>query len=214
MGFFRRISTYFYVSVVIYIAVYLIGMSTDRIPNIDHTDVINLLHVTFNNDNLRYLAGIFGAFLVVINYIFFRMLSIKNRKDKIIAFDNPNGRVTVSLFAMEDMIRRMLMQFIEIKDVKPVMIATSKGLHVKVPLVLKSDLIIPEVTARVQSQVLKKVQNTIGMDQPVDVNVYVGKIHPEKFKERIEKPELTKKEEPVPENKEPVVPYQGQGYEA
>ncbi len=107
MGFLRRINIYFYAGFVMFVAVFLIGMSTERIPGINHLDAISTLKTIYGDENLRILVGIFGVFLILINYIMFRMLATNTRKDKIIAFDNPNGRVTVSLFAMEDMIRRM-----------------------------------------------------------------------------------------------------------
>ncbi len=205
MGFLRRLSVLFYLTFVMFIGAFVILMAID--VKYFHY-LVNLGYLIYGDENLKYLAGTAGGLLIVFNYMFWRLISVNPRRDKIIAFDNPNGRVTVSLFAMEDMIRRTLMQFIEIKDVKPVMMSTSKGLHIKVPLVLKSDLNIPEVTARVQSQVLKQVKNTIGEDQAVDVNVYVGKIHPKPFKQRIDKSE--KGAEPAePTDKEPIVPYQG-----
>lgn len=142
--------------------------------------------------------------MLALNFVFYRFFSVNIHRDKIIAFDNPGGRVSVSLMAMEDLVRRLLFRISEIKDVKPIIKASNKGLNIKVKLVLRSEGNIPEIASRVQTQVLKKIQDTIGLDEPVNVSVYVGKIIPEKVKQK-----QSSDKEPSDDKSGPDVPFRG-----
>jgi uncharacterized alkaline shock family protein YloU len=71
-------------------------------------------------------------------------------------------------------------------------------------LILRAEGSIPEVTSRVQDLVKKKVQNTIGLDESIEVAIFVGKILPDQGKEKT----VSKKEEPE-EEKQQNVPFQG-----
>jgi len=43
-------------------------------------------------------------------------------------------------------------------------------------LSLCAEVNIPEITARVQETVKEKIQNIVGIDEPVTVMIYIGKI--------------------------------------
>lgn len=206
MNFLQRLSLLFYSTFVMYVAFFWITLS---VGYLNYDDYIKLIYLIYTDENLKYVAGMLAGILIAVNYVFYRILSVNVRQDKVYAFENPNGRVSVSLFALEDLIRRMLLQFIEIKDVKPTIRISNKGFQVKIPLVLKSEVNIPEVTTRVQLEVLKKIKETIGVDEIIKVSVYVGKIHPTRFKERIDKSE--KAEPKDDDSKGPIVPFQGYG---
>jgi len=106
----------------------------------------------------------------------------------IIAFDNPGGRVSVSLNAIEELIKRIISRFSEVREVKSRVSVSRKGLHIKVRLILRAEGSIPEVTSRVQDAVKSKIQDTIGIDEPIDVAIYVGKILPDQGKEKHTRP--------------------------
>ena len=123
------------------------------------------------------------------------MFFVSNRQDNIIAFDNPAGRVSVSLVALEEMIKRKVVQMPDIKDVKVRLTASKKGLYVRIKLVLSSEVNIPEITSKVQDKIARKVQSTIGIEEPVNVAIYVGKIIPEKMKEKLQNVQQEEKTE-------------------
>lgn len=206
MNFLQRLSLLFYATFVMYVSCFWIALVVGRL---NYDEYIKLIYLICTDENLRYLTGMAAGGMIVINYLLYRILSVNARQDKVYAFENPNGRVSVSLFALEDLIRRMLLQFVEIKDVKPTIRITNKGFQVKVPLILKSEMNIPELTTRVQLEVLKKIKDTIGVEETIKVAVYVSKIYPAKYKERIEKPERIEPKDD--ENKGPIVPFQGYG---
>lgn len=202
MNFFQRIIVLFYVTLTLFLGGFLLLFATNWIG---FKGVMDILYYIYHDENLKIAFTSLSAALIVINFIFYNMFSVNVHRDKIIAFDNPSGRVTVSLFAMEDLVRRMIGQLAEVRDSKVSISASRKGLTVKIRLVLGSDENIPDVTSQLQAQVTKKIQDTIGIDEPIDVSIYVGKIFLEKPKQGPKNKEEAKKDEKTPPN----IPFQG-----
>ena len=163
----------------------------------------DLMEIVYYEEDLRALMLILVAMIMFINFIFYKVFTGSDSKEKVIAFDNPSGRVSVSLGALEEMIKRKIGRVSDIKDAKATISATRKGLLVKVKLILCSEVNIPEISSRIQNLVMRKVQDMIGMEEPVRVAVFVGKILPAKAKDKHEsKIDLEEKEEVN-------VPFQG-----
>lgn len=216
MNFFQRLGLFFYVSFVAYVCFFWILLVDDRV--LHYPDYVNHLNFIFSNTFLPNLIMMAAVFLMLLNLLFYCLISTSVKRDRVISFDNPNGRVSVSLYALEDLVKRTIIQFSEIKDNKPTISVASKVLRVKVPIVLESDVQIPEVTSRVQAEVLKRIRDTIGGSQKIDISVYVSKIHQNRIKER-NKDKSEKKDEPATKKQDPngkddtpdgpVIPFQG-----
>lgn len=201
MNFFTRMVVLFYVTIVLFIgciAALFVSNAADL------SDILNLLTIVYFDPTLRLAVG-GGAFgLLLINYLFYRSFSITQSREKIIAFDNPAGRVSLALVALEDLIRRTISRLPEVKDGRVSIKASKKGLNVRIRLALCSEVNIPEVTARVQEITKRKIQDIIGLDESVNVTVYVGKILLEAAKEKVS----AKKKEPQSLSEENL-PFQG-----
>jgi uncharacterized alkaline shock family protein YloU len=104
--------------------------------------------------------------------------------ERTIAFENPAGGVTVSLTALEDLIKRLIVQLPEVKEIRPYMIVTRKGLEVDIKLVLRHEVNIPELTARFQEMVRRKIEDAVGMEGKVNIRVHVTKISLEDIKSK------------------------------
>ena len=137
---------------------------------------------------------------------FYQTFTVSSQRGGVIAFDNPSGRVNVSLLAIEELIKRVTVKTPEVREVKSKVSASKRGLHIKIKmLMLKAEGSIPEITSRVQELVKKRVQEAIGLDEPIDVNIFVGKILPDQER----KTASLKKEETPKEEPEQNVPFQG-----
>jgi len=174
--------------------------------------VFNLLPYDYLMDLLSFMyfdtiARIFFAFVALVflltNHIFWGAISGIQQKGKTIAFDNPSGRVTVSLTAMEDLIRRVISRVPEVKEVRSSITAGKKGLEIIARLVLNTDVNIPEMTSNLQELVKRKIQDTIGIEETIIVKVDVVKIIPS-AKSRHQKSQEEPKEEI-----DSHVPFQG-----
>ena len=201
MNFLTRIAVLFYVTIILFISSFTLLFVLNYI---DPRHVMETFSLIYLDDNLRLLFGAAAGVLLILNYIFYQTFTVSAYRDHVIAFDNPTGRVSVSLMAIEDLVRRMIGQIKEVKEVKSRISASKKGLQIKVKLVLRSEGRIPELTSRVQELVKRKVQDAIGLDEPINVAIYVGKILPDQGREKL----TAKKEEQLKEP-EHNVPFQG-----
>ena len=193
MKFFTRIAVLFHVTLILFMCSF---MGLFALNWIVLSDIQDLFFVAYFDENLRIIISVLAGIMLFVNFVFYKVFSVNQHRDKIIAFDNPSGRVSISLAALEDMVKRKINKVDEIKDGKANITASKKGLHVKVRLVLCSEVNIPEIASKVQDMITRKVQDLIGLDDPINVAVYVGKILPEKIKEKSEEvSEIEKKSE-------------------
>ena len=195
MAFIQRLLVLFYVTLVLFLSC-LIVMAV--LGQIDPRWANYYFYVIAHDYNLKVTFSLLAAFLIIINFVFFRVYTINVHRDKTIAFDNPSGRVTVSLFAIEDLIRRTVVKNPAVRDSRPSVTASPKGLDIKLKLSLQSEVNIPDVAADLQVTIVKKIQETIGIDESMNVSIYVGKIFPEQVGPKAASSKL-----------EPNVPFRG-----
>jgi hypothetical protein len=132
------------------------------------------------------IAGLVVAATMLIGFAFARIIYGRQAQERIIHFDNPLGRVSISLSALEDMIRRLTVNTPQVKEIRPEIAANKKGLNIHIRLVLRSDVNIPEMTADLQDIIRRKVQDLIGSEERVHIRVHVIKIVSDGVKESSE----------------------------
>jgi len=201
MNFLKRLAMLIYVALTAFISLIAILYVAHYYS---YNGVSEAMYVIYKDDSLRMVFGGIAAGMFVLNLICYRLFSVNVRRDRIIAFDNPSGRVSVSLIALEDMIKRSVHSLKEVKELKSTIRVAKKGLQVKLRLNLRSDVNIPNVTSKVQDLVTKKVQDTIGIDEPVNVSIYVGKILGEPVNRKKDQ-----NEPPDDTSSLPNIPFQG-----
>ncbi|HBO97389.1 MAG TPA: alkaline shock response membrane anchor protein AmaP [Candidatus Omnitrophica bacterium] len=201
MSFFTRAAILFYVTIILFTGCFAILYVLNVLS---YKDIADLLYIIYLDDNLRVAVGCVAVGLLFINFILYRQLDVNAHKEKIIAFDNPSGRVRVALVALEDLIRRTISKFPEVKESKVDIRASKRVLSVKIRLVLCSEVNIPELTSIVQETAKRKIQDIIGLDEPLNISVYISKILGDVVKEK----RSGKKEEPG-ERSGVQVPFQG-----
>ncbi len=152
---------------------------------------ISFLFMYFKNQpDLWLISGLVGLFIIVITFSVSKIMLSRFQREKTIAFNNPEGQVTISLSAIEDLIRRIVRQIPELKDLRCDVKANKKGaIQITAKITLWSDANIPDVTERVQSLVKSKVQDLLGIEEAVLCSVHISKIVPreETRKKRSEK---------------------------
>jgi len=93
--------------------------------------------------------------------------------------------VTISLSAVEDLIRRLAGIIPEVKELRPNVVANKKGIIVEMRVVLRSEANIPELTSRLQDITKSKIQEVLGVDEQIIIRIHVAKIaHDEKDSRR------------------------------
>jgi|GEM_PF-209433 len=148
---------------------------------------IDFLFTYFKNQpDLWLVSGFTGLLMFVITLSISRIMLGRFQREKTIAFTNPEGQVTISLSAIEDLIRKIAKLIPEIKDLRCDVKANKKGaIQIIARVTLWSDANIPEATEKVQNLVKTKVQDMLGLEETVTCAVHISKIvHREDFKKR------------------------------
>ena len=199
MRFFTILGILFYASVIILIGITFMVFSINLLPP---QDINSLLVYIQTNSNSRIIVGLCGLLLVLISFSFAQLILGKFQREKTIAFATSSGQVTISLSAVEDLIRRLAGIIPAIKELKPDVIATKKGIIVDLRVVLRSEANIPELTARLQEITRSKIQEVLGIEEQITIRIHVAKII------SVEEKEKKKKEI---EKEEPTIPFSGYG---
>jgi len=200
MNLFTRLAVLFYVMVVLLVGLLMVFFVLNWI-NLEN--IMNLFHIMSQDNDFRLTIGIIGIILLLMNFLFYRSFAADVDKDRTIAFDNPSGRVSVSVVALEDLVKRMILRLSDAKDVKTKIAASRRGLQIKIRLMLSSAVNIPEETANIQDLIRKKVQDIIGIEETVNISIYVSKIISTEGKGK------SHKEQALEEKSEPNIPFQG-----
>ena len=185
------LTLFFYTVVFLIMGGLFIAVSLNLISQETIIDSIAALYAAVNS---RLILGITGILLIFISVMVVQLTFGKIQREKTIAFENPDGQVTISLSAIEDFIKRSLRQLPEVKELKPNVRAGKKGILIVNKVTLFSDVNIPETTEKIQNIVKSRVQDMLGVEEPISIRVHVVKIvHKE------EAPKSTHKDEKPPQ---------------
>lgn len=198
-----KIALLFYTVVIVLLVAFAMGLAFKLIP-VNYVSLI--ANIIYEDQQLRMILALTAVLVFSFNILFNQAIAGKEFREKNIAFDNPSGRVSVSLTAMEDLIRRVVGRMNGVKDVRSVhIIASKRGLDVKLNLALFSDVSIPEATGQMQETVKRKISDTIGLEETVTVRVDVTKISGDEGHNRAKEKDVRSKVDAL----EPTVPFQG-----
>ena len=103
-----------------------------------------------------------------------------------ISFQNPEGEVRVSTGAVEEFLKRLERGFDEVREMKPELSITKKGLEITAWVMLEPNVNIPEATTRVQETIREYVEGVLGIKKIVSIKVFITKIAREEGKKEIE----------------------------
>ncbi|MBP7056722.1 MAG: alkaline shock response membrane anchor protein AmaP [Candidatus Omnitrophica bacterium] len=167
------LTLFFYTLVFLIIGGFFITISLNVLPQEAITETIEAIYAT---PNIKMIMGFTGVLLIFISVMVVQLTVGKLQRERTIAFENPDGQVTISLTAIEDFIKRAIKQMPEVKELKPNVRAGKKGISIVNRVVLFSDINIPETTEKIQNVVKTRVLDMLGVDEPVMIRVHVVKI--------------------------------------
>lgn len=164
------------------LGVFLVGLALMAFPM---EQVSAFLEDIYESGRTRWALGLIGLASLVIAVLVVRLTVGKIQRERTIAFQNPDGAVTISLSAIEDFIKRVGRDIPEVKEVKSDVVATKHGVEISSRVSLWSDVNIPEITEKIQSLVKTRLQDMLGIEETIHVRVHVSKIvQPEGKRER------------------------------
>ena len=143
---------------------------------IPQDEIFQLVSKIHNDRSLTFATAICGILIILVSLWYIQLMIVKFQREKTIAFNTPDGQVTISLSAIEDFIRKMARQVTEVKELKPDVVAGRKGVTAKCKVTLWADANIPDVAERLQAIVRRRLQDMLGLAEPIVVRVHVTKI--------------------------------------
>jgi uncharacterized alkaline shock family protein YloU len=167
------LTLFFYTLVFLLVGGLFIVMSLEIVPM---ETIKTALDAIYTTPNSRFILGITGVLLIFISMLVAQITMGKIQREKTIAFENPDGQVTISLTAIEDFIKRAIKQLPEVKELRPNVRANKKGIVIINKVILFSDVNIPETTEKIQNIVKARVQDMLGVEEPITIKVHVVKI--------------------------------------
>lgn len=201
MRFILRVMALFYVVLVLMLSA---GFLLTLYGQYSMLDVQHFFQFLKRDPQAMLVSQILIAIILLETIIFYWTFLYLIRSRRRIHFDNPTGRVTVSLDAIENLVRGEISQMPQVKDLKTKIQKRKRKLIISIRLILGTDMNIPEETARFQNIIKKQIQNTIGLEQDIEIYIDIDKIHFSKS-HRSHSDDHDKKKEPAPTN----VPFPG-----
>jgi len=197
----RVLGVIFYAIILILVGIGMIFLSVvfsfDRFQPQSMEYIYSLLNYMQNTFSARVVVFLSGVLLILISFSFARLILGRFQREKTIAFATSSGEVSIALSAVEDLIRRLTGIIPEIKELRPDVIATKKGILVDLRVILKSEANIPELTARLQEITKSKIQEVLGLDEEIIIRIHVAKIAMAEEKEK-KKRDIDKEETKIP----------------
>ena len=173
MNILNKISMLFFLIIFVIIGAFLVALAFGVIKS---EPTLNALEYINASMNLRASIGAIGALLILISFASYQFTVARIHRQKNIAFNNPDGQVSISLSAIEEFIRRIGSALPEVKDLKSDCIATKRGINISTKIIFWSDANIPEATEKIQGLIRTRVQEMLGIDEPIIVKIHVTKI--------------------------------------
>lgn len=143
---------------------------------------------------LRWVTVLVGLLLILLCLRYMQASFRRSRKNKSIAFDSDQGKVSITLVAIEDMLKKMLEAKTEVSRIKPKVLLRKRGIEVIARGVLTTEVNLVEFTKEIQEQVREKVHTLLGEDKEVQVNLEIRKI-------------ALSQKDLMAEDKEPEIPF-------
>ena len=128
------------------------------------------------NAQTRLTVALLGLVIILFSLRYIQTIFTKSRKKKSITFESPQGVVSITLLAIEDMLKKMLEEKTEVSHVRPKVILKKKNIEVLIRGVLLSEVNLVEFTSEIQEKIKEKMNTLLGEDKQVRVNLEIRKV--------------------------------------
>ena len=125
----------------------------------------------------RFFAGLFGIFFIWGGYEAVKTLMKRSARDEIFVAETESGKTSVSIFAVEDLIKKTLKKNETIKRFHVKVRVRDKSLIIPVDLTLWAEHESSDVVRDVQQLITKKIVNFVGIKSDLlKLDVKVAKV--------------------------------------
>lgn len=185
MGFLTGI---IYILVSFFVGLTFIGLALNLIAL--HLAVKYIDEYILADGSFRLIVGILGGLIILFVLRYLQSLFRNAKQDRSITFESDEGTVDITLFAIEDMIRRLLEGRTEIRHVRPKIISKKKQMEVFIRGDLAEQVNILEFTKEIQAIIKEKLEAVLGEEKDIKVRIKIRKMIFAGGKKDEEEPEI------------------------
>lgn len=158
-----------------------LAMASFLISGLTEKDYVHgLVDIAFNNQHVRLYIGFCGIFFAA-SALFVILGGILTKKPiRSIAYNNPEGEVTVSVKTIQDLIEKAGSEFKEIKSISPAVKKGKNGIVISLKTYIWEGANVPIIAQQLQKVVKERSLAILGLDNISSVEVNISKIIPKK----------------------------------
>lgn len=180
----RIITILIYILISFLVGSFLIGISLNII---DLNLLVAILEEQILHElNYRILTALTGFFIILLCIRFIQASIITSRKNRSLTFESPHGEVSITLLAIEDMIKKILEKKSEITHIKPLVNLRKNGIEVVIKSYLSSEINIYELATDIQEKLKEKLKGVLGEDKEIKIRIEIKKMSVSEKQKRTE----------------------------
>ena len=171
MGF---LTVLIYIILSLAVGVLLVGLSLDLVTT---ANIVAYVEKAIASDTtLRLVLFLLGIILILLCLRFIQASFRRRRKDRCITFESEEGKVSITLFAIEDMLKKMLEERTEVTHIRPRVTLRKSKIDILTRGVLTAEVNLVEFTKEIRENIKEKIHTLLGEDKEVSVNLEIRKV--------------------------------------
>jgi hypothetical protein len=129
---------------------------------------------TLNATKPKIVIALIGLLLIIfcVRYVYAMLC----RREKAIVFESAQGNVSITLYAIEDMLKRMLEERKGLVHIRLKVRSSKRGIAVTIRGNLTGEVNLIEFKKDVQEDVKEKLRQLLGEEKETKVDIQIGKI--------------------------------------
>ncbi|MFO8052767.1 MAG: alkaline shock response membrane anchor protein AmaP [Candidatus Omnitrophota bacterium] len=131
-----------------------------------------------------------GLLIVLLCLRYIQKMIVTNRQHKNISLESKEGKVNITVMAVEDMLKKMLEERDEVSHIKVKVGLKKKVVLVQIKGYLNYEVNLVNFTKEIQEKVKEKLEVLLGEGKKVAVDLQIRKITMKDKKEKSEEPEV------------------------
>lgn len=171
------ITVLLYMVVSISLGLFLIGIllnAVDVVVILNYPEPWDALQTAILPPVFRLSFGILGV--VIILAVVRHLQAIISRRQKSIIFESPQGMVSITLYAIEDMLKKTLEEKKEVSQLKLKVYSSKRSIEVFIRGNLTAEVNLLDFKKEIQAEVKDKLKNILGEEKETKVNIEINKI--------------------------------------
>jgi uncharacterized alkaline shock family protein YloU len=124
----------------------------------------------------RIVLGSLGALIILFCLRYLQAIFVCSSRERVITFSSSQGSVSITIFAIEDMLKKILESKKELSHIRPKVLMRKKSVNVIIRSNLTSEVNIVEFTKHIQEMVRSKLYSLFGEDKEIEVRLEIRKI--------------------------------------